>query len=153
VELDSGQSFVIAGLLDNRTAEVLNKIPGLSNIPLIGKIFESRSLQKSNSELMVLVTPEIVDPIGAGGKRPDLVMPKPFMKDAPAQAPQNPVKTNAKLPSVETIPVEVIKRWTEPDPNSSGGNGAAAPAGNMPAPSNAPNPMLNAKTGETGGKP
>ena len=42
VELESGQSFVIAGLLDNRMTETLSKIPGLANIPLLGKLFTSR---------------------------------------------------------------------------------------------------------------
>ena len=42
VELESGQSFVIAGLLDNRMTETLNKIPGLANIPLLGKLFQQQ---------------------------------------------------------------------------------------------------------------
>ena len=63
VELDSGQSFVIAGLLDSHTTENLSKIPGISNIPLLGKLFQSRSVTRNNSELLVIVTPEIVRPI------------------------------------------------------------------------------------------
>ena len=43
VELDSGQSFVIAGLLDNRMVETISKIPGLASIPLLGKLFTSRA--------------------------------------------------------------------------------------------------------------
>ena len=44
IELQNGQSFVIAGLLDNRLTETISKIPGLADIPLLGKLFESRSL-------------------------------------------------------------------------------------------------------------
>ena len=90
VELEDGQSFAIAGLLDNRTTEDLNKIPGLGDIPLIGKIFQSRRKQKLNSELLVLITPELVRPIAAGGKLPAIDMPEPFLEGAPTVAPRHP---------------------------------------------------------------
>jgi pilus assembly protein CpaC len=80
VELESGQSFVIAGLLDQRMTDQLNKIPGLSNIPLLGKLFQSKATTRNNSELMVIVTPEIVRPIPADQKPPELVYPQPFLK-------------------------------------------------------------------------
>ena len=66
VELESGQSFVIAGLMDNRMTETISKIPGLASIPLLGKLFTSRSRSRNNSELLVIVTPEVVRPIPAG---------------------------------------------------------------------------------------
>ena len=49
VELESGQSFVIAGLLDNQTTENLYKIPGLGNIPLLGKLFQSQDDQAATT--------------------------------------------------------------------------------------------------------
>jgi pilus assembly protein CpaC len=55
-ELQDGQSFVIAGLIDNRVTNVDNKVPGLGDLPIIGNFFKSKSDQKSNSELMVLCT-------------------------------------------------------------------------------------------------
>jgi len=55
-ELQDGQSFVIAGLLDNRVTEVADKIPGLGDIPILGNLFRSKNLQKNKSELMVLCT-------------------------------------------------------------------------------------------------
>jgi pilus assembly protein CpaC len=55
-ELQDGQSFVIAGLMDSRVTNVGGKIPGLGDIPIIGNFFKSKSNQKSNSELMVLCT-------------------------------------------------------------------------------------------------
>jgi pilus assembly protein CpaC len=79
VELEGGQSFVIAGLLDQRMTETLNKIPGLSAIPLLGKLFQSKSAGRNNTELMVIVTPEIVRPIPADQKVPELHYPQPFM--------------------------------------------------------------------------
>lgn len=61
-ELQDGQSFVIAGLMDNRVTNVDNKIPGLGDIPILGAFFRSKSAQKSNSELMVLCTVHRVSP-------------------------------------------------------------------------------------------
>jgi pilus assembly protein CpaC len=61
-ELQDGQSFVIAGLLDNRVTDVYNKIPGLGDIPVLGAFFRSKSVQKSNSELMVLCTVRRISP-------------------------------------------------------------------------------------------
>lgn len=63
VELKDGQPFGIAGLLDQRTQAQLNKLPGISDIPVIGQLFRSRSTQRSRDELLVLVTPRIVDPL------------------------------------------------------------------------------------------
>ena len=114
VELQSGQSFVIAGLIDNRTTEILSKVPGLASIPLLGKLFESRQLQKNNSELMVLVTPELVDPIAAGAATPDVKMPQQFIKDVAKTAPQSPASKNQKLPEILTLPVEQMKYWMQP---------------------------------------
>jgi pilus assembly protein CpaC len=61
-EVQDGQSFVIAGLMDNRVTDVYNKIPGLGDIPILGNFFRSKSQQKSNSELMVLCTVRRVNP-------------------------------------------------------------------------------------------
>jgi len=61
-ELQDGQSFVIAGLMDNRVTNLANKIPWLGDIPVLGNFFKSKSAQKSNSELMVLCTARRVSP-------------------------------------------------------------------------------------------
>jgi pilus assembly protein CpaC len=63
IELRSGQSFAISGLLDNRTTDQLEKIPGIGDIPILGKLFQSKSVSKSVAELAVIVTPTIVDPL------------------------------------------------------------------------------------------
>ncbi len=68
VELRDGQSFAIAGLLNEQDTVQLSKIPGIGDIPILGKLFQSRSIQKSKSELVVLVTPRIVDPISSGAQ-------------------------------------------------------------------------------------
>lgn len=79
VELSPGQSFVIAGLLDQRVTENLARIPGLASIPLLGNLFKSRIENKNNSELLVLVTPEFPSPLAAGDKKPELQYPKEYM--------------------------------------------------------------------------
>src|SRR5262249_46839037 len=63
LELKDGQAFGIAGLLDRREQTQLNKIPGIGDIPVLGQFFRSKSLNRSNSELLVLVNPHIVDPV------------------------------------------------------------------------------------------
>ena len=72
VELESGQSFVIAGLLDRETTETLSKVPGLASIPVLGKLFQSQARSRHNTELLVLITPEIVKPIPAGQPLPTI---------------------------------------------------------------------------------
>jgi pilus assembly protein CpaC len=79
VELADGQSFVIGGLLDNEDTETFNKIPFLGDIPYIGKFFQSINRNKTNTELIVIVTPSIVQPIQAGVAPPELKYPTPFL--------------------------------------------------------------------------
>jgi pilus assembly protein CpaC len=76
-ELQDGQSFVIAGLMDNRVTDIYNKIPGLGDIPILGNFFRSKSLQKSNSELMVLCTVHRISPNAEQPAGPQ--NPKPFL--------------------------------------------------------------------------
>ena len=71
IELKDGQSFGIAGLLDQRVIADFNKIPGIGDIPILGQLFRSRSTQRNNTELLVLVTPTVVDPLaGAPSQLP-----------------------------------------------------------------------------------
>ena len=79
IELESGQSFVIAGLLDNQTTDNFSKVPGIGDIPILGKLFQSKTVSRSNSELLVIVTPEIVRPIPAGQPAPALNFPQTFL--------------------------------------------------------------------------
>jgi pilus assembly protein CpaC len=61
-ELRDGQSFVIAGLMDNRVTDLYSKMPGLGDIPILGNLFKSKNLQKSKTELMVLCTVRRISP-------------------------------------------------------------------------------------------
>jgi pilus assembly protein CpaC len=77
VVLRDGDSFAIAGLIDNRVTQVLSKIRGLGDIPVLGNLFRSRSTQKTSDELLVVVTPRFVKAIPAGEtpKLPDTLVP------------------------------------------------------------------------------
>ncbi len=63
VELKSGQSFAISGLLDHRTTDMLEKTPGISDIPVLGALFKSKNISHSVVELVVIVTATVVDPL------------------------------------------------------------------------------------------
>ncbi|MGP8258685.1 MAG: pilus assembly protein N-terminal domain-containing protein [Acidobacteriaceae bacterium] len=63
VELNSDQSFAISGLLDQRTTDLLSKTPGAADIPILGALFKSRNNNHSTTELVVIVTPTLVDPL------------------------------------------------------------------------------------------
>ncbi|MBI2686101.1 MAG: type II and III secretion system protein family protein [Acidobacteria bacterium] len=86
IELGEGQSFVIGGLLDDRVTDTMSKIPGLSGIPLLGSLFKSRTENRSKSELIVMVTPEITTPLSPADPRPKIDFPKEFMKPLPPAA-------------------------------------------------------------------
>jgi pilus assembly protein CpaC len=77
VELRSNQSFAISGLLDQRTTDILNKTPGAASIPIIGALFKSKNVNHATTELIVVVTPTVVDPLSdtVEPKQPDLPIP------------------------------------------------------------------------------
>jgi len=63
IELRDGQSFALAGLLDNSETQSLSKVPGLGDVPILGQLFRSRQFQKNESELMFIVTAQLVKPV------------------------------------------------------------------------------------------
>ncbi|HLK67132.1 MAG TPA: pilus assembly protein N-terminal domain-containing protein [Bryobacteraceae bacterium] len=86
IELGTGQSFVIGGLIDDRVIENLSQVPGLSHVPIFGALFKSRSVSKSKTELIVVVTPEKVDPDTPRASDAGPLMPVPFL--TPAETPK-----------------------------------------------------------------
>lgn len=133
IEIESGQSFVIGGLLDNRVTETLSKIPGLGSIPMFGKLFQSRAINKNNTELLVMVTAELVRPIPADRPLPQVKMPEPFLKDTAAGAPRTPgLDQTGPAPAAtdrETIPVEELL-----DIQKKQGGASSIPSPSMPLP-------------------
>jgi pilus assembly protein CpaC len=63
VELGSGQSFAIAGLLSDQTTQITQATPGLGDIPILGALFRSDSFNRAETELVIIVTPYIVRPV------------------------------------------------------------------------------------------
>lgn len=92
MDLRDGQSFAIAGLLDNRVTKQLSKIPGIGDIPILGKLFQSESLNKSNNELIIVVTPRVIQPYAVGQSPQGPVFPATFLQPTtpPAQNPAGP---------------------------------------------------------------
>jgi pilus assembly protein CpaC len=109
IELEAGQSFAIGGLLDRRLTETIEKVPLLSSIPLLGKLFQSRSVNKQNNELIVIVTPEIVRPIPQGQAVPHLDFPVPLSgSDSAPRTPGLSVTGPAPVTPNPSIPVEKL---------------------------------------------
>jgi pilus assembly protein CpaC len=90
VVLRDGQSFAMAGLLDNRVTEEFEKIPWIGDVPILGNLFKSRQLTKSKNELLIVVTPRIVHP--SDSALPTPAMPKAFLGPTvpAAEQPQSP---------------------------------------------------------------
>ena len=86
MELQDGQSFAIAGLVDDRLTEIASKVPGIGDIPILGHLFRSRSFNKTKTELLIVVTPHIVKPLAAGQVPPGPQFPKPFLPPATPEA-------------------------------------------------------------------
>ena len=112
IELGSGQSFMIAGLLSNNANHTIEKMPGAGDIPILGSLFRSTSFQKNETELVIVVTPYLVNPVNAndiklptdGYQSPNMIQqvlghmdsdgktggdrPKPSLAPSPANNPQ-----------------------------------------------------------------
>jgi pilus assembly protein CpaC len=140
-ELGDGQSFVIGGLLDNRETESLMKVPFIGDIPVLGKFFSSMSKSRTNTELIVIVTPEIVKPIPAGAPLPELKLPVEFLpanSGIPLHTPDGKATTASPAPSM-SMPVERLIESQRPQKPlviegtmSSGSGGASGSNGGPP---------------------
>lgn len=70
VECGNGESFAIAGLMDEQVRAIVSRIPGIGDVPILGALFSSVQYQKSTTELVVLVTPHLVQPLNSRGPHP-----------------------------------------------------------------------------------
>ncbi len=80
IELGSGQSFMIAGLLRNGSQDTITKMPGAGDIPILGSLFRSTSFQKGETELVIIVTPYLVNPVDSS----EIKLPTDGFKSATA---------------------------------------------------------------------
>ncbi len=76
IELGSGQSFMIGGLMQNNNSNSIDKAPGLGDVPVLGALFRSNGYRRSQTELMIIVTPYLVKPVSAG----DIALPTDGLK-------------------------------------------------------------------------
>ncbi len=99
VELGSGQSFAIAGLLLDNTQQALDQVPGLSDIPILGPLFDSDRFERNESELVIIVTPYVVRPIDRGEQA---VLPTdPYVERQPTR--------NERAASIQPVPPHTVR--------------------------------------------
>ncbi len=138
VELADGESFMIGGLLDKGITDTFQKIPFLGDIPILGKLFQSESKTKNDTELIVIVTPEIVSPFGAGQPVPALNWPdKNFLppnSNIPMHQPDEKTAANTLPAAPETIPVEKLIQSMQPEKQLviESGSGGFGQSGGIP---------------------
>jgi pilus assembly protein CpaC len=136
VELKDGQTFIIGGLLDKTMTDDFSKIPFLGDIPIIGKLFQSQSKTKNDTELIVLVTPEFVSPLPVGTPTPNLNFPEAFLppnSNIPVHQPDEKTADNTLPPPAPEVPVETLIESMQPEKpliieSGSGGFGAGGSA-------------------------
>jgi pilus assembly protein CpaC len=118
VELKDGESFMIGGLLDKSITDTFQKIPFLGDIPILGKFFQSESKTKNDTELIVIVTPEIIAPYPASAPLPDLKWPDKFMppnSNTPMHQPDEKTAENTLPPPPPTLPIEKLLESMKPE--------------------------------------
>jgi pilus assembly protein CpaC len=109
VEIQDGQSFGVSGLLDHRTTEIMSKVPGIGNVPILGELFRSKNFNHSVVELVIIVTATVVDPLASLREQtpdePKLVVPNLDVNafDAAGQG-RSRTMTPAPGPQVEPQP-------------------------------------------------
>lgn len=114
VELNDGQTFAIAGLMNNTMNTTMQKIPGIGDIPILGLLFKSKAAQRNQTELVVMITPEIL-PNNSPGVTPNLPKtPESFLppnsqgKNVPVQPPAfRSDNAQPADPVADTTPVPV----------------------------------------------
>ena len=142
VELQDGQTFAIAGLMNNTLNNTMSKIPGIGDIPVLGYLFRSRAYQKQQTELVVMITPQIVrrGSTGVSQGLPSLVEPymgapsKPVAPPAPYVGSPRFPPTQPRTGGSSTDQAQTVASQTEA-PVTAPAQPAAMPAAAAPAPS------------------
>jgi Flp pilus assembly secretin CpaC len=136
LELENKQTFAIAGLLNNTMNQSLQKIPGIGDVPILGLLFKSKAAQKNNTELVVMITPEIL-PTGSKGVTSSLPrITEPFL------APASDKKTMDAPPPAFSTPSAAAPAASQPvaapapvqQPAANAAPRPTAPAAQQPAP-------------------
>ena len=131
LELQNGQTFAIAGLMSNSVSQTLSKVPGIGDIPILGQLFKSKSAQKNQTELVVMITPHIL-PNNSSGVTPNL----PRMSEPYLPAPSDKKSFPAPPPAFST-------------PRAGADAGTPAPLAQVPARANRAATMSPAEAAAT----
>lgn len=130
IELRDGQTFAIAGLLNNSALSSTRKVPGLGDIPILGLLFKSRAYQKDQTELVVMVTPQIVrrDSTGVSEGLPALAepflpvptsripTPAPYVGSPRGAAPASAPKGGTTITSPDAAASQAAPQTVQPAP-------------------------------------
>jgi pilus assembly protein CpaC len=130
VDLMNGQTFAIAGLINNSMNSTLQKIPGIGDIPILGLLFKSKAANKDQTELVVMITPEILARTSSGVTNVLPRTPEPFLAPLPDKK------------TVEPLPPAFIPARSGSTTPRSGDDGSAAGAAAIVSGLNAPGPLV-----------
>jgi pilus assembly protein CpaC len=143
VELRDGQTFAIAGLMNNTLTQTMGKIPGIGDIPVLGLLFRSKAHQKNQTELVVMITPSIIKrgQMGVSDGLPSLEAP--YMKRPDKTYPNpDPYTGSPRYPASQAQP----KEGNGPAPRSSAdGNLSPAPPPAAAAPAPRPSAPISSR--------
>jgi pilus assembly protein CpaC len=144
VELQDGQTFAIAGLMNNSVQTTMRKIPGIGDIPILGWLFKSQAVQKNQTELVVMITPHIVRRGSTGVSQGLPTIQEPFMGAPSKRLPQPDAYTGSpRYPGSNQQPRSGGGQAPLADDSMTPPQSASQPA---PAPQSAPQSMPQAVT-------
>jgi pilus assembly protein CpaC len=146
VELQDGQTFAIAGLMNNTMNSSMQKIPGIGDIPILGYLFRSRAYQKNQTELVVMITPQIVrrGSTGASEGLPSIVEPFMGAPDKPLPQPAPYVGSPRYPASGGAAPTTQPRR----DDNNNDAAAATPAPSQMARPATQPKPVTEHKSAD-----
>lgn len=127
VELGSGQSFMIAGLMSNNAQNTIDKTPGAGDLPILGNLFRSRSFRRGETELVIIVTPYLVQPVDAG----QIKLPTDGFRAATELQSLLGFQDNDGI-SGATRPMPTVRGQDAPPPSVSGYDPTGAAPGSQP---------------------
>jgi pilus assembly protein CpaC len=139
IELGSGQAFMIAGLMSNRSQNAIDKMPGAGDLPVLGSLFRSTQYRKGETELVIVVTPYLVNPVNDR----DIVLPTDgFRAPDELQRVLGNMESDGISGGKRTMPTTAPEPGTKP----SVGNAALPPTGIAPQQSDDRNSGRNRKS-------
>jgi pilus assembly protein CpaC len=165
VDLVNGQTFAIAGLINNTMSSTLQKIPGIGDIPILGLLFKSKQANKDQTELVVMITPEILARTSSGVTNALPRTPEPFLAPLPDKKTVEPLPPAFSPARSSAVPARsaddgsaagaaaIVRGLNPPGPHvtvqpqgpSAAASLTAAPAASPSAPAASPTPASGEK--------